>query len=186
MQLGQGAVHQLAGQALRQGLEHLVDGHAAGQPLAGAGDLGGAPGVHLVVQAADQGHGAALRQPAAEALHAGVDDVLGLRHRGLAALAGTLHPLGQVVDRVEVHLGQAGHFRLDVARHGQVEQQHRAASPGLERTLHRAQPDQGQRAGGAGHHDVELGQPLGQVGQGHGLPAQRGGQCLAAGQRAVG
>ena len=56
----------------------------------------------------------------------GVDDGLGLRHRRLP-LARGLHHVGQVVDGVEVDVGQLRHLGLDVARHGQIDHEHRAA-----------------------------------------------------------
>ena len=78
-----------------------------GQQLARARHLGAAPVVGLAVQRLDQRHRGALVQPVGEALHAGVDDGLGLLDRGLALLAGGLHQRRQVVHRVEVDVGQA-------------------------------------------------------------------------------
>ena len=77
-----------------------------GEQLARARDLGRAPFVGLRVQRLDQRHRAALVEPVDEALHAGLDDRLGLRHRGLALLAGALHQRREVVDGVEVDVGQ--------------------------------------------------------------------------------
>ncbi|MCY1236029.1 hypothetical protein D9M72_486650 [compost metagenome] len=61
----------------------------------------------------------------------------------------------------------------------------------LDRALHRAQADDRQRAGGAGHHDIELMQALAQVGQadrvgGQALAGELLGQFLAALDGAVG
>ena len=88
MQFGQRAMQQFLGQALGQRFEHAVDVVALGQQLAGTGDLGGAPVVGLCVQRLDQRHGGALVEPVAEALHTGVDDGLGLGHRGLPLFTG--------------------------------------------------------------------------------------------------
>jgi hypothetical protein len=109
-QLGHGAVQHLLRQPARQGFQHGVDVLALGQALAGAGQFQRAPLVGLGVELADEGHraagGVALVQPVHEALHAGVDDGLGLRHGGLAAGLAGLHHLGQVVDGVQVDVVQ--------------------------------------------------------------------------------
>ena len=159
VQLGQRAVQHLVRQAARQRLEHALDRLAARQQLARARELDAAPVVGLAVQRLDQRHRGALVEPVGKALHAGVDDGLGLLDGGLALLAGGLHQRRQVVHRVEVDVGQARDLGLDVARHRQVDHEHRAVPARLQRALDRAQADDRQRAGGAGDDGVEFVQP---------------------------
>jgi hypothetical protein len=140
----------------------------------------------LRVELADQGHRAALAQPVHEALDAGVDDDLGLRHRRLPAGLALLHHGGEVVDGVEVHVLQGLDLGLDVARYRQVDHEHRAVPALAQGALDRAQADQRQGAGGAAHHDVEVAQPRGQVGQPHRLAAEARGEPFAALGGAIG
>src|SRR5690606_33241406 len=83
-----------------------------------------------------------------------VDDRLG-RVRGLApALAVVLDRALQVVDGVEERVLERGHVRLDVARHGQVDQQHRpVAARGQGGGDLRPRQDR-RAAGGGREHDV--------------------------------
>ena len=134
----------------------------------------------------DQRNGAALAQPVHEVLHARVDDDLGLRHRRLAAVLAGLHHIGQVVDGVEVDVGQRLDLGLDVARHGQVNHEHGPVLAQFHGALDRAQANDGQRAGGAADDRVELVQAAGQVGQAHHFGAKAAGELFAALQRAVG
>mmetsp|Transcript_53731 Transcript_53731/g.126521 ORF Transcript_53731/g.126521 Transcript_53731/m.126521 type:complete len:236 (-) Transcript_53731:776-1483(-) len=179
-------MHQLARQRHGQAVHHGVHILAPGQRPAGLGELGLTPGLGLALQGLDQRHAAPLVQPLRKALYAGADDGFGMRHRGLAAFAIGLHLAGEVVHGVEVDVLQAGHLGLDVARHGQVDHEHRAVLAFFKRALDRTEADQRQAGRGAGHDDVELVQPLGQVGEPHRLGAEAGGQLLAALQRAVG
>ena len=52
---------------------------------------------------------------------------------------------GEVVDRVEVDVFELLDFGFDVARHGQVDHEHRPVLAGLERALDGAQADERQR-----------------------------------------
>ena len=58
-------------------------------------------------------------------------------------------------------------FGLHVARHGEVDHQHRAVAPRLQRALHHALADDGQRARRTGDDDVLPGDDVGQVVQRH-------------------
>ena len=107
--------------------------------------------------------------------------------RGLALLAGASAPAPTGRRRCRGRRRrQARDLGLDVARHGQVDHEHRAVAARLQRALDGAQADDRQRTGGAGHHDVELGQARRQVGQAHRLGAEARRQLLAALERAVG
>jgi hypothetical protein len=97
-----------------------------------------------------------------------------------------LHALAEVVDGVEIDVGQLRDLGLDVARHREVDHEHRPAAARLQRALDGAQPDDRQRARGARDDGVELVQPLRQVGQAQRLRAEAAGELLAALERAVG
>ena len=185
VQLGERAVQDLLRQAARQRLEHGVDVLAAGEQLLGARDLERAPVVGLRVQRLDQRHRAAPVEPLDEALHAGLDDRLGLRHRRLALLAAHLHQRREIVDGVEVDVGQARDLGLDVAWHGEVDHEHRPVPARLQRPLDGAQADDRQRAGGARDDDVELGQPRRQVGEREGRRREARAELVGARRAAV-
>ena len=87
------AVQHLLRQAARQRFEHRVDVLAAWPAACARAPVSAArQSSAWRVQRLDQRHGGALVEPVHEALHAGVDDGLGLRHRGLALLAGRSAP----------------------------------------------------------------------------------------------
>ncbi len=189
-QFGQGAVQHLLREAARERLQHGVHVLAPGDELLGACDLQRAPFVGLCVDLLNErhhaAHGAALVHPVHEALHARVDDGFGLRHGCLAAGLRGLHDAGEVVHGVEVDVLERLHLGLDVARHGQIDHEHGAVAAFFERALDGAQADDGQAAGRAADHGIELVQAVGQVGQPHDLAAEAGGKLFTALQRAVG
>ena len=106
------------------------------------------------------------------------DDDLGLDHRSLARIQAALDDLGEVVHGVQEDVVQFADFGFDVARHGQVDHEHRAVPARLERALDHAQADDRQRAGGAGDDDVVLRQLLGQFVQADGMAVEALGQRL--------
>ena len=90
-----------------------------------------------------------------------VDDGLGLRHRRMALFLPGFDHMGQIVHGVEVGVVEGFDFHLDIARNRQIDQKHGPAFALFQRPLHRAQTDDGQRAGRATHHDIELVQAVG-------------------------
>ena len=149
MQLRKRPVQHLLAQAPRQALQHIVHVIALGNRAAGAGQLGRTPVFGLGIELLNQRHAAALVHPVHKALHTGVHNRFGLRHRGLAAGLGGLHHAGQVVHGVQVHIAQGFHLGFNIARHGQVDHEHGAVLALLDGTLHRTQANDGQGAGGA-------------------------------------
>ncbi len=78
-------------------------------------------------------------------------------------------------------------FGFDIARHGQVDHEHRAVAARLDGPLDQAQADQRQRRGGARDHDVELVQAVRAARPGAiARPLKRLASSCAALQRAVG
>ena len=165
-------------QAGGQRLQHGFHVFAARQQAAGALDFGPLPVVGLMLQRLDQRHAAALCAPLRETNHTGVDDGFSLLDRSLAAAAGHAHVFGQVVDGVEISVRQPRNFGFDVARHGQIHQQHRALAARLQCTFDCTQADERQRTRSARHHDVEAVQVLRQFGQRERLGAEPAGQRL--------
>ena len=88
-----------------------------------------AQGLELLAQRHDRGHDVEAREPAPEGVDLRLDDRLGLgRRRGTrSAVVGddTL----QVVDVVEVDAIEGVHPGIDRARDGEVDHEHRTASP---------------------------------------------------------
>jgi hypothetical protein len=121
-----------------------------------------------------------------EAVHAGVDDLLGLDHRLLARFHAGLDDLGEVVDRIQEDVVEFGDLGLDVARHGQIDHHHRPVAARLDRALDHAQADDRQGRGRTGHDHVEARQRLADLVDAHGACAETLGQRLAALFGAVG
>src|SRR6478735_2722975 len=115
VQLGERAMQELLGQPARERLEDGIDVLAAGEQLSRPRDLERAPVVGLRVERLDERHRAAPVEPLDEALHAGLDDRLGLCHRRLALLAADLDQRREVVEGVEVDVGEPRDLGLDVA-----------------------------------------------------------------------
>ena len=76
----------------------------------------------------------ALVTPVLDVL-AGVDDDFGLCDGGLALVFAALYHAGEVVHGVEVHVVQLLDFGFDVARHGQIDHEHRPVPPRLQRAF---------------------------------------------------
>jgi hypothetical protein len=104
VQLGQRAVQHLLRQATRQGFQHVFDRRRPASSLRARASSAARQSSAWRFRAWISGTLARWSSQCAEALHAGVDDGLGLRHGGLALLAGGLHQGRQVVDGVQVHV----------------------------------------------------------------------------------
>ena len=156
------------------------------QQLARALELGGAHFVVMAVQRGDRRHHRAAFEPAQEALGLRRDHLLGLRHRLAADLQVVLDDVRQVVDAVEEHVVELARFGLDVARHREIDDEHRRVAARLDHPLEQPLADDRQRARGAGDDDVELVQPVGQLVQRDRVGAEALGELLAALERAVG
>ncbi len=67
-----------------------------------------------------------------------------------------LHNGLQIIDVVEIHIAQVLHRRVDVARHGNIDQEQRPVAPHPHQTRHLVSGQQDLRAAGRGHQDVRL------------------------------
>ena len=104
----------------------------------------------------------------------------------MAAAAVVFHRTFQVVHGVQVGVVEHRHAGLDVARHGQVEQQHGLAPARGQRRLDLDQAQHRLAAGGGREHHVGLGQVAVQFLQRQGVAAVAAGQVLGVGQGTVG
>ncbi len=142
--------------------------------------------LHRVSQRGDRGHDLEAAQPvvhAAQLLH---DDALGVVRLFLALAAVLLHHVLQVVDVVEVGVAHAVDLGVEVARHGDVDEEDGPVTPVLERTLDTLTRDDVVRRRGGADDDVGGGQVPFEVLEGHGAAADPVGQLLRGAERAVG
>ena len=100
-----------------------------------------------------------------------LDDRFRLHRRGLTLRQVMLNDVLQIVDAVEVSVSQFADLRFDVARDGDIHQQHRLVTPRLERALHHAFADDRQRTSGGADNDVGLFQPFVDIAKGNHLGA---------------
>ena len=114
------------------------------------------------------------------------DHPLGLVDRFAADVEVALHDLGEIVDAVQENVLERGRLGLDVARHPEVDDEHRRVAALADHALEQALADDRQRARRAGDDDVELRQPLGQLGERDRAGTETVGQRLAALERPVG
>ena len=93
--------------------------------------------------------------------------------------------MAQIVYGVEEHVAKRTNLRLDVARNGQINDQHRTVLAGLQRPLDQALTDDRQLTRRTGHHDVELSDHVGQGRKRQSLAGVPLGQLLCAPQSAI-
>lgn len=113
-------------------------------------------------------------------------DRLRLHRRRFALRQVALNDGVQIVHAVEIGVGQFADFRFDVARYGDIHQQHRLVAARLQRALHHPLTDDRQRAGGGTDDDVGVRQAFVDLRQGDHLRADLVCQQLGALAGAVG
>ena len=131
-------MQKLVRESARELLEHLIRGRAAGEQPSGALELGGAQSVVMAMQRGDRRHDRTSFQPAQETFRLDGDQRLGFGYRLDAYLQVVLDDVGEVVDAVQEHVVELGHLRLDVARHGEIGDEHRRVSARLDRAFEHA------------------------------------------------
>jgi hypothetical protein len=178
----QDLVHDRAGQRLDAAARLLVR-RGAGDP---AGQLGLAHRLGAAAQAADRRHRRQGREPAAEAVHLLLHDALGADRLAPALLGVGLGDAAEVVEVVEVHVVEAVHVGVDVARHADVDHEDRAAPPRPQRVLEERHVEQRALGGEAGEHHVGARHQRRQLVEPVGRGAEAAGQILGVGRRAVG
>ena len=105
--------------------------------------------VGLLAQRADQRHAFAQPHPMHELADLAVDDRFGLLERRAARVEIGADDARQVVERVEEHVVELARFLLDVARHREVDHEHRPAAARAQRALDQALAEDRQRGCGA-------------------------------------
>ena len=103
------------------------------EPPFGAGELGGANRLGAGAERRDGRHDGKRRLPFPEPLRLGRDDALRPHRLGAAARQGCLDDRLQIVDVVDEAPVDGGQRRVDVARHGEVDEQERPAAARAER-----------------------------------------------------
>ena len=101
-----------------------------------------------------------LINPIHEFLHTVFDDHFGIHHGRSSLRLPCVDNLGQIVHRVQIHITQIFHFRLDVSRHRQIHHEHGSISSHAKRTFNSPQPNQRQSAGCTADDNVEVMQLL--------------------------
>ena len=86
----------------------------------------------------------------------------------------------EIVDAVQEDVVERGRFRLDVARHAEIDDEHRRVASLADHALEQALADDRQRARRAGDDDVVVRQPLGQLGERDRAGAEAIGERFAA------
>ena len=109
-----------------------------------------------------------------------------MHHGTLARLHALAHQAAEVVHCVEEGIAQVGHLGLDIAWHSEVDQEHGPVTALLQGALDRAHAEDGQGAGRAAHHNVELMELIMQAGECHGLSTVLARQGLTAGHGSIG
>ena len=158
-------VQKLVGESARERFEHLLRRRPASEQTARTVELGDAKLVMMSLQRSDRRHYRPAFEPAQKTRGLIGDPGFGFAHCLDPDLQIVLDDVGQVVDGIQEHVVELGSFRFDVARHRQVDDEHRRMAPGLDRALEHALAEDGQRACGGGNNDVELRKTLGQLGE---------------------
>ena len=161
-----GSVQELVGKAASEQFQHLTRRHAVDQQLPCAVELGGTKLIMVPVEGSDRRHDAAALEPTQEIPRLRRDHRFSLRHRFFADLQVTLDDVRQIVDAIEEYVVELGRFLLDVARHTEINHKDGRVPARFHGALQKPFAEDRQHAGGAGHDDVELVQPLRQFIQG--------------------
>ncbi len=122
--------------------------------------------VSLRTVVADGFHRALRTQPGHEVDAFLLHDRLRLHRRRFALRQVALNDGVQIVHAVQIGVGQFADFRLDIARYGDIHQQHRLVAARLQRALHHPLTDDRQRAGGGADDDVGVRQAFVDLRQG--------------------
>src|SRR5262249_28590950 len=94
---------------------------------------------------------------------AGVDDRLGFADCALAHFLSLLHQPAEIIHRIEKYVVEVADFGFDIARHGEIDHQHRQAPPRFERAFDEPPADDRELARGTSHYDVMAGNIVGQI-----------------------
>lgn len=156
-------MQQAVGELVRQATNHFFRVFAAGKPRQGL-LLGKLAQLHgLVTEAADQFAAVAnapLVQPYADAV---LDQRFRLVRGRLTMAAVLLDDLVEVVHGVEKDVVEVADFRLDVARHSDIDHEDGAVAALLERPFGHALAENGKRRRGGGDDDIGAHQGLGDL-----------------------
>ena len=185
-QVGAGCVHQFVGEGVGKEFQGLVRTLAAGQQVACLGQGFVATCLGIAANAGDGIVEFKRPPPGHEVLDRKLDHRLRFDSRLLARAQVFINHFAQVINAVEEHVGQLGHLGFNVARHGQVDQEHGTRTTCGNGSRHHLTTDHRFARGGGGNDDVRFGQMPLQVGQGNGITAKPASQRLRVVEGAVG
>ena len=161
----------------------LALGHAREHAL-GPGQLVGSDRLRVTAQLGDRGDDVEGRLPGREALGLEADDRLGAHGLLAPAREARLHDRLEIVDVVEVAVLELVDRRVEVARHGDVDQEQRQPLAPAARSLDLLPCEHEAGRAGGRDDDVRLGQHLRDLPElqpaGRELARQRGAALLAA------
>jgi hypothetical protein len=92
----------------------------------------------------------------------------------------------QVIDIVQIDVGQPIHSRIDIARYGDVDEEHRAIFPPFQRTLHVGLVEDDVGGSRGADDDIRSVQVGGQLSERHTLSLQPGSQVHGVCQGTIG
>ena len=115
-----------------------------------------------------------------------INDRLGFERGLLARAQGFLDQFADVIDGVQIDIFERTDVLGDIARHRQIEHEHRSMFARLQCGAHLLQIKNRRATRGRGDDDVGVGQMCGQIGQWQGLRAVLLGQRLRIGEGAIG
>src|SRR6266403_3153069 len=116
-------------------LEHLPRRRTAGEQPARPVQLGRAQSIVVALQRSDGRDDRAAVEPTQEASRLLCNEHLCLAYRVGADLQIVLDYVGQVVDAVQEYVVNLSSFGLDIARHRQIDDEHRLVPACLDRAL---------------------------------------------------
>ncbi len=137
----------------------LLRSHGA-QAEAHPRDFVGADALQLFLEADDGRCDLARFQSLHHSLDFLADDLLGFDGRLVAAFDVRLHRLIQVVDVVEKDVVQVVDCRLDVARHGDIDQKNRAVLPAGDDGTHLIAGEDVMRRAAGSQQNIHIGQSV--------------------------
>ena len=173
-------MQELVRERARQLFQHALRVLAAREPPLRALELVPARALGGIAHRADRGNDLAAAEPVHEIGDVVLDDHLGLRHGVLAHVEAFARDLAEIVDGIEEHVVERADLRFDVARHGEIEHQHRAVLARLERAFDEAFADERQRRSRGAHDDVVQRELRGQIVQRNDAAEEAVGELLGA------
>jgi len=154
VQAGGRRMQQFVGQAMRELIEHIVRIASGRELFLRAGQQGVAGRVAACTQRLERVLSRAATPPRHELFDLQVDQGLGFAGGLLARAAVLADHLLEVVHGIQIHVVESRGLGLDIARHGEIEQEHRCVASNAYRALDRQSRKHRFATRGRADHDV--------------------------------